>query len=66
MGTPLKEAHIAQMNSLVRQQTDEWSKLKCTQMGEIHTLILTFIDSRKDLLLKVLVFLTIHSESWIA
>ncbi|KAL5111647.1 1-phosphatidylinositol 45-bisphosphate phosphodiesterase beta-4 [Taenia crassiceps] len=54
VGTPLKEAHIAQMNSLVRQQTDEWSKLKCAQMSEIHTLILTFIDSRKDLLLKIL------------
>ncbi|VDK34487.1 unnamed protein product [Taenia asiatica] len=54
VGTPLKEAHIAQMNSLVRQQTDEWSKLKCTQMSEIHTLILTFIDSRKELLLKIL------------
>lgn len=54
VGTPLKEAHIAQMNDLVRQQTDEWSKLKCTQMSEIHTLVLTFIDSRKDLLLKIL------------
>ncbi|VDM18540.1 unnamed protein product [Hydatigera taeniaeformis] len=62
VGTPLKEAHIAQMNNLVRQQTDEWSKLKCAQMSEIHTLILAFIDSRKDFLLKVSAFLTTHSE----
>ena len=54
MGTPLKEAHIAQMSELVRQQTDEWSRLKCNQMNETHTLILAFMDSRRDLLLKVL------------
>uniref|UniRef100_A0A5K3FIA7 Phosphoinositide phospholipase C n=1 Tax=Mesocestoides corti TaxID=53468 RepID=A0A5K3FIA7_MESCO len=54
INTPMKEAHIAQMNDLVRQQTDEWSKLKYTQMNEIHGLVLTFMDARKDLLLKIL------------
>nr|CUU00321.1 hypothetical transcript [Hymenolepis microstoma] len=50
----LKEAHMMQMNELVRQQTDEWSKLKCNQMNELHTLILAFMDTRRELLLKIL------------
>ncbi len=49
----MKEAHRAQMNDLVRQQTDEWSKLKASQMREVHDLVLAFMDGRKDLLLKV-------------
>lgn len=56
VGSPLKEAHIAQMNELVRQQTDEWSKLKGSQMNELHTRILAFMDTRKELLLKVGIF----------
>ncbi|KAM3183034.1 hypothetical protein ACTXT7_011144 [Hymenolepis weldensis] len=55
VGSPsLKEAHMTQMSELVRQQTDEWSKLKCNQMNELHTLILTFMDTRRELLLKIL------------
>ncbi|VUZ57607.1 unnamed protein product [Hymenolepis diminuta] len=55
VGSPsLKEAHMTQMSELVRQQTDEWSKLKCNQMNELHTLILAFMDTRRELLLKIL------------
>lgn len=49
----LKETYKARMNDLVRQQTDEWTKLKTDQMNEVHQLVLTFMDARKDLLLKV-------------
>lgn len=41
------------MCELVRQHTDQWSSLKSTQMKEVYDLVLSFFDSRKDLLIKV-------------
>lgn len=48
----LRDAHLTQMNDLVRQQTDEWSRLKVNQLNEVHNLVLSFMDARRDLLLK--------------
>nr|VZI42942.1 unnamed protein product [Spirometra erinaceieuropaei] len=54
VNSPLKDLHKSEMSDLVRQQTDQWSSLKAGQMKEVHQLVLTFMDARKELLLKIL------------
>ncbi|CAH8501960.1 unnamed protein product [Schistosoma mattheei] len=50
----LQDTHHNQMCELVRQHTDQWSSLKSTQMKEVYDLVLSFFDSRKDLLIKIM------------
>ncbi|KAK4469171.1 hypothetical protein MN116_006750, partial [Schistosoma mekongi] len=50
----LEDTHRNQMCELVRQHTDQWSNLKSTQMKEVYDLVLSFFDTRKDLLVKIM------------
>ncbi|KAA0183636.1 Phosphoinositide phospholipase C [Fasciolopsis buskii] len=45
---------LLQMCELVRQQTDQWTNLKSTQMKEIYEFVLGYIEARKELLIKIM------------